>query len=101
MTTLQIIDALREFILRQEELEREGDLPDVQWAMISLQYAREALSRVSPQHPPRDFLRHYLQLLENRSNRLTDEDGGEYGSGRDALGMVISQAELLMEERTT
>jgi hypothetical protein len=101
MTTLQIITSLREFIQRQEELEHEGDLPDVQWAMVSLQYAREALARVSPDHIPRDFLRHYLQLLENRVHRLTDEDGGEYGSGRDALGMVARQAELLMEDLAT
>jgi len=93
---MNLITRLKEIIERQVRLEREGDLPDVQCAMVSLLYAEQALDKVHASLSPQEFLRQYIALLENRISRLDAEDAGEYGSGRDSLGSVIDAAERLL-----
>lgn len=90
--TPELIDQLAQWIHRLGEQELEADLPDVQCAMVSLLYAEQALGKLPNTLAPKDFLRRYVQLLENRYSRLEAEDAGEYGSGRDVLGTIIEQS---------
>lgn len=96
--TSSILIAELDTILDQliaEELESE--LEDNQKGVISLYYAKEHLHQINPDQDPQVLLQKWVKVLENRYFRLTDEDAGEYGSGRDALGMAISLAENRME----
>lgn len=95
-----LIEELRQWIQLQRQEELQSDLPDAHFADISLQFAQESLQKVWIGNSPKQFLIHYRQILENRFRRLTDEDSGEFGSGRDALGTLlekISQKELELE----
>ena len=94
-TTNELIEEMRSRIKDQFTLELESDLPDVNCAMTSLDYAKHALDKVWSGNSPDEFMRRYIQVLENRFSRLLDEDSGEYGSGRAALGFVIYAAEEL------
>lgn len=94
--TQQLIELLGKMIDRQIQIELDGELPDMQWAMISMQYAKESLNNVWSGNTPEDYLRKYVKVLENRYNRIQDEDSGEYGSGRDALGAIIFAVEQIL-----
>ena len=94
--TQQLIELLGKMIDRQIQIELDGELPDMQWAMISMQYAKESLNNVWSGNTPEDYLRKYVKVLENRYNRIQDEDSGEYGSGRDALGTIIFAVEQIL-----
>lgn len=95
-TTTELIAQLRDAIRYQSALETEADLPDVQCAMVSLLYAEQAIARIPDFLEPADYLRRYVQLLENRYSRIQAEDAGEYGSGRDALGAIIEAGNRLL-----
>lgn len=94
-TTAELIEAIRLILDERQAIEEESELPDAGFAQVSLDFARSNLGRLWPGNPPRLFLERYVQILENRFRRLTDEDSGEYGSGRDALGAILTQLEQI------
>lgn len=95
MTTTDLVLEIRRIIEECRKLEEDNDLPDSGFALVSLDYADACLDKLWIGNAPKEFLERYVQILENRFRRLTDEDAGEYGSGRDALGNVLSRLEQI------
>lgn len=93
--TPELISEIRRILTVRQAIEEDSDLPDAGFALVSLDFARTNLDRLWPGNPPRQFLERYIQILENRFRRLTDEDSGEYGSGRDALGAILVSLEQI------
>lgn len=93
--TPELIAQIRHILNERQIIEEDSDLPDAGFALISLDFARMNLERIWPGNPPQQFLDRYIQILENRFRRLTDEDSGEYGSGRDALGAILVRLEQI------
>lgn len=94
-STQELIEAIQGILAERQSIEEDSDLPDAGFALVSLDFARANLSQLWPGNPPRQFLDRYIQILENRYRRLTDEDSGEYGSGRDALGAILTRLEQI------
>lgn len=94
-STSEFVSLLRNYLDQQQALEAESDLPDMQFALVSVNFARQSLEKLWQGQPPMDFIHRYKQILENRFRRLTDEDSGEFGSGRDALGTILTHLEQL------
>ncbi len=93
--TPALVLEIRHIIEDCRKLEEDNDLPDSGFALVSLDFAEANLDKLWVGNPPKEFLDRYVQILENRFRRLTDEDAGEYGSGRDALGNVLSRLEQI------
>ncbi len=91
MPSEPLVQELLQLIQLQRHEELQSELPDAHFADISLQFAQESLQKVWIGNNPHQFLIHYRQILENRFRRLTDEDSGEFGSGRDALGTLLEK----------
>lgn len=97
--TEELVHLLYSLLDRLNHEELESEMEDKQMGLISLYYAREALGQIDPQqYTPQAFLLRYQAILESRYHRLTDEDSGEYGSGRDALSYVITEVEKLLSK---
>jgi hypothetical protein len=96
--TASVIQKIRQDIATQEAIELEAGMSDVHFASVSFNFARENLDKVWKLNSPEEYLQKYQALLENRYRRLTDEDSGEFGSGRDALGFVLTRVEELVGE---
>lgn len=99
-STQNLVAHFKSLIAQQEAREIEADLPDLQCGMVSLLYAQQALGNISADLTPSDYLRRYVQLLENRYSRIQAEDAGEYGSGRDALAEIIEAGYRMLEVGT-
>jgi len=98
METQLLKNHLREIIAQQVTSELDSEMPDMQCALTSLAFANSSLDKFWEHSTAEDFLTRYRQVLENRFRRLTEEDAGEFGSGRDALGVILARVEELQEQ---
>jgi hypothetical protein len=93
MTTEELASKIKNFLDHQQIIEAESELPDMQFALVSVDFALLSLEKLWQGQSPAEFIFRYKQILENRFRRLTDEDSGEFGSGRDALGKILTYLE--------